>query len=314
MLARVAESLYWIGRDIERSEHCSRYLKVQFFSTLDAPMSQNKDFTLRSILFMSGSDFNTESKLTSKEVWQKVIFDPNNINSLMSIAYNARENARSIRNSISTELWESINKWYLYNKSIDPITFNSSQIFSYSEQLNTYVALAKSNVYNTLLHNDIWNFICLGIYLERSLQVLRILRSKISDSIILSNNGANFSLLQYQWTTLLKSLESFDVHKGQYKGHLSKESIFELILNNEKFPRSLKYSNKKILQHFSQISIQPPAFGQAFSKFETDIEQCGDFMNLSNEENVVSSIIEMQNCLSNFHFEIEKLYFQQVLS
>jgi len=50
MLARVAESLYWIGRNIERCEHCARYMQVQYFSTLEAPMSHNKDFTLRSIL------------------------------------------------------------------------------------------------------------------------------------------------------------------------------------------------------------------------------------------------------------------------
>ncbi len=310
MLARVAESLYWIGRDIERSEHCSRYLKVQFFSTLDAPMSQNKDFTLRSILFMSGSDFNTDSPLAAKEVWQKVIFDSNNSSSLNSIAQNARENARSIRNSISTELWESINKWFLFSKSMDAESFNSSKIFSYTEQMNTHIALVKSNIYNTLLHNDIWNFICLGIYVERSLQVLRILRSKISDSIILSNNGANYPLLQYQWTTLLKSLESFDVHKGQYKGHLSKETIFELILTNEKFPRSLKYSLNKVLLHLTKISIKPASFDDVFSQFETEIKECTVFENSSDEDEVINSIAEIHDCISNFHFKIEKLYFQ----
>lgn len=310
MLARVAESLYWIGRDIERSEHCSRYLKVQFFSTLDAPMSQNKNFTLRSILFMSGSDFNPESPLTAKEVWQKVIFDPNNTGSLLSIAHNARENARSIRNSISTELWEAINKWYLYNKSLNAHTFNASDIFSFCEQMNAHISLVKSNVYNTLLHNDIWNFICLGIYIERCLQVLRILRSKISDSVILSNNGANLPLLQYQWTTLLKCLESFDVHKGQYKGVVSKETIFELILTNEKFPRSIKYSIKKVLHHFSNISIKHKAFEKTLTGFQSDFEPCMAIENFSDEENVVQSIADMQTCISNFHFEIQKLYFQ----
>ena len=100
MLARVAESLYWIGRNIERVEHCTRYLKVQYFSTLEAPMLQNKDFTFRSILFMSGADFEPQNMLPENEVWRKVIFDAGNPNSIFSIVKYAMENARSIRNAI----------------------------------------------------------------------------------------------------------------------------------------------------------------------------------------------------------------------
>ncbi len=310
MLARVAESLYWIGRDLERSEHCARYLKVQFFSTLDTPMSQNKDFTLRSILFMSGTNFDTDATMREREVWQKVIFDNNNPFSIFKMSQNVRENARSIRNNISTELWESINKWYLYNKNLNANSFGSRDIFSYYEKTNGHIALIKSDVYNTLLHTDAWNFIFLGMHLERAMQILRILRSKISDSIILSNNGMNLAVEHYQWTTLLKSLEAFDVHRTQNKGLLSKASIFELVLANCLFPRSLQFTTKKIMEHFTLISVKPSKHADILQQFEKELKSSTDFNDFSDENKVMTSIEEIQSYLANFHFEVERLYFQ----
>lgn len=310
MLARVAESLYWIGRNIERYEHCTRYLKVQYFSTLDAPMSQNKDFTLRSILFMSGSDFDTNTVVQEREVWRKVIFDINNPDSLFRLTQNARENARSIRNNISSELWEAINKWYLYNKNLNRNTFSSADIFSFSEQTISHIALVKYALSNTLIHNDAWNFICLGVYVERASQVLRILRSKISDSIILSSNGVNIPLMQYQWTILLKSLEAFDVYKNQHKTILRKESIFELVLNNDLFPRSLKYSANKIKNHISRISVRPEDYDTVLADFNNSMDTCLTIHSFEEEEDVINSITEANECVARFHDEIEALYFQ----
>lgn len=310
MLARVAESLYWIGRNVERSEHCTRYMKVQYFSTLDAPMSQNKDFTLRSILFMSGSDFNVESVVKEKEVWAKVIFDTDNPNSLFRLSQNARENARSIRNNISSELWGAINGWFLYNKNLQGNKFSSSDIFSYTENNSIHFAFIKSTLANTLLHNDIYSFINLGMFVERSLQIIRILRSKISDSTILSNNGANITLMHYQWTTLLKSIEAFDVYKQFYKGIMSKKTIFEFIIENNLFPRSLIYSMNKIQSHLCRISVRPENFQTVLANLEQCIQDCVNFTNFSNEEDVIHFVGKTDECVSDFHSQVQNLYFQ----
>lgn len=310
MLARVAESLYWIGRNIERCEHCSRFLKVQFFSTLDAPMAQNKDFTLRSILFMSGSDFGTEAILNENEVWKKVIFDLNNPNSILRLATNARENARSIRNTISMELWESINKWYLYCKTLDRNTFSSADIFSFTENIKTSIALVKSDINNTLLHNDVWRFICLGVYIERGLQVLRILNSKISDCTILSDNGANVPLLRFQWIILLKSLEAFDVHRQVNQQQLTRASIFKLILTNMMFPRSLGYTVHQVIELFNGISVRPPAYEEVRNEIDQTLVTCFHFEQFTDEEKIISGIGDAYNCISQFHNKFEELYFQ----
>lgn len=309
MLTRVAESLYWIGRNIERCEHCSRYLKVQYLSTLDAPMSQNKDFTLRSILFMSGSNFDIDAAVNEKEVWQTVIFDYNNPNSIASIVRNARENAKSIRNNLSKETWNNINKLFLFVNQARSQTFNASKIFAFCEDVLALAALIKSTIANTLLHTDIWSFINLGIYVERSFQILRILRSKISDSAILSDNGENLPLMHYQWTTLLKSLESFDVYMNLNRRMLNKSTMFAFLIANPLFPRSIQYAFNKIKSHFENISAKPIGYQEAMQAYDLSIADCIKFNTFEEDEQVIDYINQAFECISNFHFNIEKLYF-----
>lgn len=309
MLARVAESLYWIGRNIERVEHCTRYLKVQYFSTLEAPMLQNKDFTFRSILFMSGADFEPQNMLPENEVWRKVIFDAGNPNSIFSIVKYARENARSIRNAISTELWEAINKWYLFTRNYDFSQFDAGQIFSFSEAMASHSAVVKSNILNTLMHNDVWQFLNLGIFIERSMQIIRILRSKISDWIILSDNGVNIPLMTYQWTIMLKSLEAFDMHNNHFRGVRSQDTIFKMIIANELFPRSLSHSTNKILFHLSSISVVPENVETLTHWMEEIIASCKEFSDFDNEEAVVKYLDDTYESLINYHKELSNIFF-----
>lgn len=310
MLARVADNLYWIGRYIERSEHCARYLKVQYYSTLDAPMSHNKDFTLRSIMFMAGADFDHEIKIHTKDVLRRVIFDGDNQNSLFSIAYRARENARSIRNNISSELWEAINRWYLFYKVKDYQNFDAKHIYEFTSESSLHTGVIKSTIDMTLLRNDIWRFIKIGIYMERGFQILRILRSKISDNRILSDNGANIPLMRYQWTTLLKSLEAFDVYNQYYRDQeMTEASIFRHLLSNELFPRSLAYSLSRMERHLTHLSGQPLEYPNLLAKFEADKVACQEFDAFDDVDEVISHIDEGQKCLTHFHNDIAGIYF-----
>ena len=311
MLARVAESLYWMGRYVERSEHCSRFLNVQYFSTLEAPMLHSKDFTLRSILFMFSAEVDNDSEVEAQEVWQKVIFDFANPNSLIQLAYKARENARSIKNTISTELWEAINKWYLYNKSIDRIQFSSADVFDYTSENIKLLALIKSSAETTLLHNDVWRFFYLGVGLERALQVLRITQSKISDSTILSDNGTNIPLQQYQYSILLRSLECFDIYNSYYRGAIiTRKSIYDLILNNKLFHRSVISTADKIQKQIERISVRPDNYGGMVEGFNRKKEECFQFADLNDEEKVLDDIQNCNKCFGDLHKQIEQIYFQ----
>ncbi len=309
MLARVAESLYWFGRNLERAEHCTRFLKVQYYSTLDAPMLQNRDFTLRSILFMSGSDFDTEFVPTELEVLRKVIFDYNNASSIFSIIRNGRENARSIRNAISSELWEAINKWYLFSKNYKVHQFDAGKIHEFSDIMFSHIAMIKSNVSNSMLHNDVWHFLNLGKFIECTLQVIRIMRSKISDWSILSDNGVNKALMTYQWTIMLKSLEAFDAHNNYNKGHRSQGSIFEFTVGNAVFPRSINSTLSKIAFHLERVSLRPEEYPEVARNLEMIIDDNEEFKDYKDEEKVVEYLENANISMSNLHNQISNMYF-----
>lgn len=246
MLARVANSLYWTGRYIERSEHLARYLKVQYFSMLDAPMSQNKDFILRSIMTMYGLDFDPEEALDEPKVLIQLGLDTTHPSSLISTVFAARENARSVRYTISTELWEVINQYYLFLGEYPVDYYQSRGLYDFTVSAAKHCATVRSYLDHTLVHDDVWVFIELGIHLERAAQIARILKSKLHDIEVISGHGENIPLRRYQWTITLKVLEAFDMHRRVYRKAQTQASVVEFLTANDLFPRSIAYNLQRI--------------------------------------------------------------------
>ncbi|MEZ4829919.1 MAG: alpha-E domain-containing protein [Bacteroidia bacterium] len=235
MLARVANSLFWTGRYIERSEHLARYLKVQYFSILDAPMSQNKDFILKSILTMYGIAFEADEPVNEQAVLVELGMDSGNPNSILSTVFAARENARSVRYTISTELWEVINQYYLFVKEYPTDFYKTRGLFDFTINIAKHCAMVRSYLDHTLIHDDVWMFIKLGMHLERAVQIIRILTSKIHDIEVVTDNGLNFPLRQYQWTVTLKVLEAFDMHRRINKTSHTQTSTFRILIHTRIF-------------------------------------------------------------------------------
>jgi uncharacterized alpha-E superfamily protein len=248
MLARVANSLYWTGRYIERSEHLARYLKVQYFSMLDAPMSQNKDFILQSIMTMYGLDFEPEAPLDEPAVLLQLGLDAENPTSLLSTIFAARENARSVRYTISTELWEVINQYYLFVREYSAEYYQSRGLYDFTVSVAKHCAIVRSYLDHTLVHDDVWVFIELGIHLERAAQIARILNSKLHDIEVITGNAANIPLRRYQWTITLKVLEAFDMHRRVYRKAQTQPSVIEFLTSNIHFPRSIAYNLHRIYE------------------------------------------------------------------
>ncbi len=256
MLARVADSLYWTGRYIERSEHLARYLKVQYFTILDAPMSQNKDFVFKSILNMYGIEYDPQSEVDEQEVLFEVGLSPTNNVSILSTIAAARENARTFRYLISTELWEVINQYYLFAKEYDPDFFKTRGLYDFTVNSTKHCAIVRSYLDHTVVHDSIWMFIKLGIRLERVIQIIRILKSKLNDIEALTENGFNTPLKQYQWTTTLKVLEGFDMHRRVYRKIPKQRTTFEFLVTNPIFPRSIAYNFRKADELITKLCAQ----------------------------------------------------------
>ena len=311
MLARVAENLYWMGRYLERAECNMRYIREEFFSTLEAPMTPHRDYVIRSILFLGATNTDSFDHIKDAIVWKNAIFDMTNSNSIISNINQVRENARGIRNTISSELWESINKWYIYCKDREAEIFTLKEINDFSEDMTNHLAMIKYSMVNTQLHNLVWHFLNIGIMLERTVSLSKILRSKISDYNILSNQGKDKSMLIYQWTILLKSVGGYDVHQTVARTKLmSPETMFPLLIANELFPRSLKYSISKCASHLKRVGQYIQVDSEKFNMTDTLIEQINEIDQDIKEQLVIHTLEQIQEQMSEYHFAIHSEFFE----
>ncbi len=258
MLSRIANSLFWMGRYIERAEHMARYSRVQYFSALDAPIAQNKEKALESILSMSGLDNiykKDHKKLVDEQLLKYLTIDMNNPFSIVSNINYLRENARGARDSLSTELWESINKYY---HSVNDFSMKASideDIYDFSMLILDNSAIVKGYIDNTLFRNLEWSSISLGIHLERAVQITRVIISKLEDIERMDKSQLNTSMENYQWSTLLKACESFDMCRRHYKTSPTRKTSIEFMLLNQFFPKSLHFNLSEVQMHLQILGL-----------------------------------------------------------
>ncbi|MEZ4883593.1 MAG: alpha-E domain-containing protein [Chitinophagales bacterium] len=322
MLARVANSLYWTGRYIERSEHLARYLNVQYFSTLDAPMTLQKEVILTSILQMAGVKSITQEQqqngqqqslstsFKEQDILIEVTFNPTNSNSIFSNVQNARENARSVRYLLSTGLWEAINQYYHFVKTYSVDFYKTRGLYDFTVNARKHCSIIRSYANSTLLNDDIWAFLKLGFHVERSAQIIRVLLNKIIDIHSLTNNKQEDPLAVYQWTTTLKILESFDMYRRVYRSVINQKEVLEFLLSHPTLPCSIAFSLSKVNEMLSCLTFAASPNSQlAFQAGKL----ANSFKYLEYEEiegNLQEFLTSSLNKIYQLHELIEKEYFE----
>lgn len=258
MLSRIANSLFWMGRYIERAEHMARYTRVQYFSALDAPIAQKKEMVLESILNMSGLDEmykKDHETLVDEEVLTFLTTDINHPFSIISNISFARECARGARDTLSSELWESINKYYHAVNDFSMKADIDEDIYDFSMLVMDHSSIVKGYIDNTLFRDLEWSVISLGIHLERAMQITRILISKLEDIERMDKTLLNTALENYQWSTLLKACESFDMCRRFYKTSPNRKTCIEFLLLNQVFPKSLAFNLSEVQSHLEILNL-----------------------------------------------------------
>lgn len=265
MLSRIANYLFWMGRSIERAEHLARYAKVQFVSSLDAPMLDRSTFVLGSLLRMNGSehDFLAEGlPVEEAALLYWVAGHPANGYSLLANVANARENARGARDSISTELWEMVNRYYHTLNDLQEADIRVMGAFDLARLVETQSITVKGYIENSLLRGDAWRLISLGLYLERAIQVTRILLTKMEDLLYFRQEGGLPAVESYLLSSTLKSAESFDMCKRYYGRQPRKREALEFLLVNPAFPKSVAWNLERVHSLVADMELQLAAQGE----------------------------------------------------
>lgn len=252
MLSRIANNLYWAGRNLERMEHIARFVPVNYFASLDGPIEIDPQIILRNINYMAGS-LAVDEDLNEWEVLKNVAFDVKNPSSLTSCSYLLRENCRGARDFISTELWESINGLFHFIQNFDQEKYIQSSMSEFMLKVQDHVAICKARIDSSLLRNQGWSVLKIGLLLERSFQISRIIQLKLSDDLALE--GKNPVLVSNEFGNLLKSLEAFDMNRKFYRKSVNKKRAIEFLVFNEKFPRALAFCMFEFIERINDLSL-----------------------------------------------------------
>ena len=258
MLSRIANNLFWMVRYLERALHTARYVNVHYFSTLDAPLLSRKEFVLDSISSMTGLAYEYEDKgedLDDEELVYRITMDENNPVSIKTAIFCARENARGARDTISSELWESVNKFYHSVNAYNHTNLNHEQVLGYTDMVVDQCLIVQGYISHTLLHNDIWSLVQLGMSIEAAGQLTRILIAKAKDILRVENQNLGKPVETYQCITLLKSAEAFDMSRIFYKNVPNLTDTLEFLILNKDFPRSLIYNLEAVSTCLNKIKM-----------------------------------------------------------
>lgn len=239
MLSRVADSIYWMNRYVERAENVARFVDVNLNLLLDSPMGIEQQWEP---LVVTTGDQNLFKKrygeVTAENVLRFLTFDREYPNSIISCLQAARENARSVREVISSEMWEQVNAFYLMVKeAADAGSISDLHIFFPEVKMASHLFAGVMEA--TMAHTEGWHFGQLGRLLERADKTARILDVKYY-ILLPSISDVGSPLDDLQWIALLKSASAYEMYrKSQYR--ITPKAVTEFLILNRDFPRSILF-------------------------------------------------------------------------
>lgn len=247
MLSRVAENLFWMARYMERSSSQLRVMRSLYVASQDgSPFMKRETLNLA---FNQGASSNETVPMTT--LLHGLLFDKNNDGSIISNVFKARENARSVQDHITLELWHTLNEFYLLIKDHklsatftedDPITVFDDLI----HQCMHYFGVIDSYMFR----GEGFYFLNMGKFVERSLQSSKLLQLQF-----MFNNGilsVGEELLS--WRYFLFAMSGYEFYLKSNAGNIVPERIFHQVLNDSLFPHSVAYCIQQLVFYGSRLA------------------------------------------------------------
>ncbi len=259
MLSRTADAIYWMNRYIERAENCARIIDVNLNLSHEIHDLSSKDW--QPVVITTG-DYgvyqNKFGETTKEKALQFLIWDIDNPNSIYSCIMKARENARTVQETISSEMWLQINQLYLNmlehsDRIKGKATLNDFELKELLSDIKMGSHLFCGIMEATCSHNEGWHFGNIGRFIERADKTARIVDVKYFYLLpSVSDVGSPLDLLQ--WVAVLKSASGYEMYLKKY-GNISVSHIVEFLTLDPFFPRSIYYS--LVQTEKSLIEVQP---------------------------------------------------------
>ncbi|MGB7346593.1 MAG: alpha-E domain-containing protein [Pirellulaceae bacterium] len=242
MLSRTADAIYWLARYTERAENVARFVDVNFTLALDLPDESAAQWKPMVLTTGDESEFTDRyDDFSEQNVVQFLTFDRDNPNSILSCLWQARENARTVRDTISSELWEQVNHFYLLVKNASKQeTLDSPHKFFAAIKQASHLCTGIAD--STMSHGEAFQFARLGRTLERADKTARILDVKYYMLLpSLDHVGSPYDALL--WSALLKSASAFEMYRKRFRT-IQPDRVVEFLMLDQHFSRSMRFNVK----------------------------------------------------------------------
>jgi uncharacterized alpha-E superfamily protein len=260
MLSRTADHLYWMSRYIERAESLARLVDAHYRMSLlphePGTLALSLKATMKA-LHMEEAYQQKHDAIEPRAVFEFVSLDRDYDGSILSCLRAARENARAVRGSLTSELWETLNSTWLDARSMASRRAAHPDIGTFVEWVKDRSHLTRGVTIGTMLRDEAFHFTRIGTFIERADSTARILTAHQNDL----QPGADAGAVPdpFQWSVLLRALSAFEVYRRVYRDVITPVKVAQLLILRDDMPRSLLRCCKEVYSNLKSVANEHSA-------------------------------------------------------
>ena len=259
MLCRVADSIFWMSRYVERIENSARFIAVNLQNKLDGGQLESQAW--QPLIELTGDESTFRDRFgsaTEEHAIDFLTFDNSNSNAIIELMRRARENARSVREAISSEMWEQLNQFHLelQSYSIDDVLDSPEQFFI---RVRMTALAFHGTLQSTLSRTEAFHFAMLGQMMERADQIARLLSIK-TQALQLDLPDIDPFIDDLGWANILHSASAYEMYRQQHR-QIHPAKVVGFLLSDASFPRSIRHCLNSSAA--SMCAIAESVFGEA---------------------------------------------------
>jgi uncharacterized alpha-E superfamily protein len=244
-----------MARYIERAENMARVLDVTYRMSLVANGDHSEADLWRPPVLIADDVEAFErdyGEYNAANVMRYMALDEDNLSSIVSCLGAARENARSVRVAMSSEMWETVNALWLELRQRMRMGFNEADIGDFCDWVKSRSHLFRGVTFGTMLRDDGYRFVRLGTFVERADNTARLLDAKYH-LLMASAAGKDGAVDYYEWSSLLRSVSSFEAYQKVYRDTIEPSKVAKLLVLRDDMPRSLHACYTEITPILEQL-------------------------------------------------------------
>jgi uncharacterized alpha-E superfamily protein len=306
MLSRVAESIYWIGRYLERAENTARLINVNSNLILDLPKGITLGWeSMTRILGCEEAYAERHDEITERRVVNFLVSDESNPGSILSTLGLARENVRSVRDSLPREAWEEFNAFHQAVIDSKQTSYARQGRHDYLSMIIRGLQQHTGLLAGTMNHDTAYHFLNIGRKLERADMTTRIIDVKAENPI--PDDAPELRPYQNMlWMSMLESLSAYQMYRRSMQVRVNRVAVLTFLFRNAEFPRSFSYCTENLSNNLSRLpnNTEPLAVVRYMEKVvqEASMEEM--------DNDILHAFVDkLQIRLGNLHAAIVETYF-----